>query len=797
MLDETGAFMSEKGNPITSRHDVESSGCSNVNDNSDNDAEGFKEPNSLLERKFPTSMNEKITVAQKDFSVCEFTPVAATIVACSKSVPNQESLLQPPQMSFSLAHQSTTKLKDNSCQENEGQVSLSHAVPLTSVGQSDVLSSELSNVEEWLKTRSDSLSSLDFDTDLKSSEIDVSELFSIRSSNTTLPINAALEAHPKIQEMGLVTSVYNSDSIPSSSGLMLNSLNFESDGSLSSVSTNGGYDIPKNKVSNINILKKESLVQIDKGLFEEMLLTDSSRKKIKDSIIGEEKGLFEELLLPGVQEWLLTVSTDKKDALQSNSDSVPVSPNCMTNTLQNNTQDYSNNKVTFDEYDLIGRNINTLKLMTPQEIENLPSRSLDFDENQLKTVEIEDHMTDLPFESCDNKDLSELPHSSNNEIDHKLFSILAMDASNDTLDNDNNTFSENILDTISQDPGKANESVSENFNFNISPSALDPNNSILNKNIQKHKSSQKVNQQKLDLDLNNSNTKLKDNLEKNICKTLSNSLTNVGEKQPVSNIKLISKHNVNKINTNYLDVVSKNINLPVGAIQLKFSSPLSSKQQISTDKKTVTNTVVVPNLIMKPVSLQSSGSPTLPASQPSNMNTSNENLLQPTENFGNGVGLAKITIAVDCKLNTTNISIISSNKEQTIFKINTSDLLRAVSSVKERLLEPLGLKLQQLLEPTNAACRLFNTHSHFSTPIKKNDKNSHGYEINYFVQEVKEPFSRSRSVVTNLGNVSLGKISEDNVKISDATKLGKKNDKCLKNEEESNKKSCDKSKIHG
>ncbi|KAB7495817.1 Zinc finger X-linked protein ZXDB [Armadillidium nasatum] len=207
---------------------------------------------------------------------------------------------------------------------------------------------------------------------------------------------------------------------------------------------------------------------------------------------------------------------------------------------------------------------------------------------------------------------------------------------------------------------------------------------------------------------------------------------------------------MSKINTNYLDAVSKNISLPVGAIQLKFSSPLSSKQQISADKKAVMFTAMSPNLIIKPVSLQSSGSLTLPASQPSNINISNDNLLQSTENLGNisnGVGLAKITIAVDCKLNTTNISIISSNKEQTVFKINTSDLLRAVSSVKERLLEPLGLKLQQLIEPTNAACKLFSTHSNFTTPIKKNDKNSHGYEINYYVQEAKEPFSRSRENV--------------------------------------------------
>lgn len=777
---ETGTYMSEKGNPVISQHDVGSSGCSAYNECIKSEINFRKESSIQPEKKYASTVNPKAILTNViesnhgNINLTDLNSIPNLISSKVKSTIDQDLILNNNQITLPQSLLLPINSKNNSknvasdLELTIPPVISSVAISTASVHSGDIVIEEFIEAEEWLKSKSDSLSSLDLDSEMKNeSEIDMTDFLNPKSNNL---LNSSSNSSITSDSVSRLTGggIYNPESASSSSSFIQNSLNFESDGSLSSLSS--GFDSLKNNKTTGNIRKMDNLVQVEKGLFEEMLLTDPLKKnlKLKDSIIGEDKGLFEELLIPGAQEWLFTVSSsDKKECISTvpmESLSVPQSPNIMSI----NEQDI-NNKNTFDEYDIIDRNINTLKLMTPQEIENMPTRSLGFDEGQFKEEVVDHQIGDLPFNSCEDKELSDLPSGANtNDVDHKLFNILAMDASNDTLDNNN--FSENILDSIDQEPEK--DITSENFIYNV-----DSDSSLKNSTLNATKNSEEINnfsniclkneiQQKAQ-----TNIKVKQNLEK--IKPLNYILTEPSSpvKPVLSNIKLVTKHRPTYSNiTNNENLNTKNNkSLSVGVVQLK----LSPKQQglaTCTEKKTGIITSL-PQILIKPALIHNQGPLTVPVTESNIVNLYNLSTgTKQTDNAlvaQNMAGIAKVNISVNCKANTTSVSIISSNKEHTVFKINTSDLMRAVSSIKEGYLEPLGLKSQQLIETANAAHKLLNVHSYYLKKGNEEDslKNPQNFEINQYIQEVKTPISRSCATLSNVGHIlATAKMSEMNPK---------------------------------
>ncbi|ROT65493.1 Zinc finger X-linked protein ZXDB [Penaeus vannamei] len=344
-------------------------------------------------------------------------------------------------------------------------------------GEEDVdptsdLGADLQHIEEWLKTRSDSLSSFDFDSEIKPSEIDISDLFNLKSS---------VQFHVGGQDYGLVFSKDGASDAGTSSSTLPSQFTFPDMGDSLSGSGSRRNSFTK---------KLETLMQVDKGLFEELLLTDQNKKcgakKIENmpSLPTEDRGLFEELLLPGAQEeWarhaqelLLAVTMEKKETGGSGStigegESLPEPMEC-SDPLSSSTQDASTSQESTDELDLMVRNIQPIKLMSPQEIENMASRPLGFDETPVKaesqrnrevTNQIEEDFNFHPFGTRGCDDSSTLPQdilaSPNSEVDSKLSSILAMDASNDTLEIESSSASD-MLENLNKTPPKPERSIS-------------------------------------------------------------------------------------------------------------------------------------------------------------------------------------------------------------------------------------------------------------------------------------------------------------------------------------------------
>lgn len=675
-------------------------------------------------------------------------------------------------------------------------------------GEEDVdpasdLGADLQHIEEWLKTRSDSLSSFDFDSEMKQPEVDINDFFNLKSS---------VQFHVSGQDCGLVTSKDNvsEGSGSSSTGTMLpNQFSFPDIGE-----NLGGTGSRRNSFTK----KLETLMQVDKGLFEELLLTDPSKKYSSrktehlTSLPAEDKGLFEELLLPGAQEdWarhaqelLLAVTMEKKESNavvqgrgENESNREPVE--CRI-PLSENTQTANRDRETPDELDLMVRNIQPIKLMSPQEIENMASRPLGFDETPVKTEaqrngevarQMEEEFNFNPFGARGSEDSNALPSdlltSPNSEVDSKLYSILAMDASNDTLEIPNSDAGD-MLETLSKAPPKLERSVSpgtflvkleprENkeshektcvsksvsVSSQVTTTAMPPPQTTLT-NVTTHSNvSMSV------LNGNTLNTATPKTVTVTSCSIVTaiscNSIVSVTPATTTTTTASISVAPKGLLKIPSGPVRAEFKKLPVGMVHLRLAAPpvtslCAALTTTSTPVTTVSSQLPRPAFILRPLIASEQHLQQQQLVQPQSIAT--ENLAASKENTpltftplkmvavqpSNKPGTANVTITVDRKANLTTVNIVSSNNEHTVFKINTCDLVRAVSSIREPHLDPLGLTPQQLLRSAHTAHRLIQeVHQqgaarHSKGTVKDASLGPQNFEINQALQEMKAPISR-------------------------------------------------------
>nr|XP_027228135.1 uncharacterized protein LOC113820075 [Penaeus vannamei] len=671
-------------------------------------------------------------------------------------------------------------------------------------GEEDVdptsdLGADLQHIEEWLKTRSDSLSSFDFDSEIKPSEIDISDLFNLKSS---------VQFHVGGQDYGLVFSKDGASDAGTSSSTLPSQFTFPDMGDSLSGSGSRRNSFTK---------KLETLMQVDKGLFEELLLTDQNKKcgakKIENmpSLPTEDRGLFEELLLPGAQEeWarhaqelLLAVTMEKKETGGSGStigegESLPEPMEC-SDPLSSSTQDASTSQESTDELDLMVRNIQPIKLMSPQEIENMASRPLGFDETPVKaesqrnrevTNQIEEDFNFHPFGTRGCDDSSTLPQdilaSPNSEVDSKLSSILAMDASNDTLEIESSSASD-MLENLNKTPPKPERSISpgtflvklEPKENQVSQDKSSPNTFSLSQQTStvmppplttlstatSHAYSTSVPISILDVsDINNIMSRTVTTNSSNLIHTPVNStMVNLTTTTTTTTTSVnMAPKGLLKIPSGLVRAELKK--LPVGMVQLRLAAPpVSSSAAAVPTNATPTTTaggaqLPRPAFILRPL-ITPGQQIQQQAPQPNSLapktigppKESTPLTLTPLKVVAvqppNKPGTANVTITVDRKANLTTVNIVSSNKKHTVFKINTCDLVRAVSSIQEPHLEPLGLTPQQLLRSAHTAHRLIQeVHQGAARQAKTGGKDGssgpQNFEINQVLQEVKAPISR-------------------------------------------------------
>ncbi|KAG0719463.1 Zinc finger X-linked protein ZXDB [Chionoecetes opilio] len=705
--------------------------------------------------------------------------------------------------------------------------------PEDDVDPSSDLGADLQHIEEWLKTRSDSLSSFDFDPEIKASEVDVNDFLNLKGGG-------------QFQVTG------QEGSEGGASGVMLNQFSFSEEGLGGSGSRRSSFT-----------KRLETLMQVDKGLFEELLLTDPNRRQggrkaeSLPSLPGEDRGLFEELLLPAGahEEWarqahelLLAVTSEKKDgsALSGQGEtgeaesslhegmecSVPVS------SPQTAAAVSSNAHATSDDLDLMVRSIQPIKLMSPQEIENMASRPLGFDEAPVKSVSqrsggpvlnsMEEDFIFLPFRRQEGEEGAAMPPdllaSPSNEIDSKLSSILAMDASNDTLEISGTET--DMLEGLSKTIPRLERSVSPGtFLVKLEPqekaargkiaptpfitgqsvpAAMPPPQVFLATTLpptlppppppsthhqqQALQQSQQLSQQSVTtrrtvttpfqavpvLNIGSAlmskaapTPLLATSIATAACTATTTTTTLTSTNTTTSTLTTFSSMS----STTPSSTIPKRLlkipggstrrefkKLPVGVVQLRIGPPVTSSPATPTPTTTTTATTTTstrPAFIFRPL-IASQPAP------PQSLQAKTQRGLAPKEastlSFApvkmipvqHKPGTANVTITVDRRANLTSVSIVSSNGEHTVFKINTCDLVRAVSSIREPHLDPLGLTPQQLLRSAHTAHRLIQeVHHHGSVrPAKGSTKESvnapQNFEINQAFQEVKAPISRSQ-----------------------------------------------------
>ncbi|CAL4086330.1 unnamed protein product, partial [Meganyctiphanes norvegica] len=698
-------------------------------------------------------------------------------------------------------------------------------------GEEDVdvssdIGAELQHVEEWFKTRSDSLSSLDFDSEMKPSEIDINDFFNIKSG---------LQFHVGGQDYGLVfkdttdgggTSNWSHSS---QGGVMFPELG-DSSGS--------GSGSRRNSFTK----RLETIMQVDKGLFEELLLQDPNKKNSKNALTVDDKGLFEELLLPpGLQEELarqaqeiLAGSSEKKNPsvmeLDNNS-VITAQPIDNTPLLQESINIPVSESS--DELELMVRNIQPIKLMSPQEIENMAKRPLGFEETPIKaeaarrreviTPIEEEAFTFHPFgTSADDPNVlhSDMLASPNSEVDSKLSSILAMDASNDPLEiNPSHTSAGDMLESLhNKTPPKFERSISPGtFLVKLEPRESSESN---NRN-----SASPIISESATLVESAAFTSMPPPAFTNTS-AFTNTATCMVNTIPLSSVTLMDVGSVLTPMTKTSPSLSSLIavssagtstfassvtspksllkmpastgrtdikKLPVGLVQVRLATPntlntftsVPSATSIATASTTVSSQR--PALFLRPVTAQNkqktetlSKTNIVPGS-PVAVATSKASGIPPVALAPVKVvniqpqaqetpGKANVTMTVDKRANLTTVNIVSSNNEHTVFKINTSDLVRAVSSIREPHLEPLGLTPQQLLRSAHTANRLIQeVHQQNSGPKKIGSKETstglHNFEINQVVQEVHSPISRSQQPQVALLRQSIPASLQDSVAV--------------------------------
>lgn len=704
-------------------------------------------------------------------------------------------------------------------------------------------------LEDWLKLKSDSMSSLDFDTDLKNSEMDIGDLFSLKGLQFQIGTNEGSSGAPS-----MIKEAYYSN-LPAISA-----------------ASEGNFQLQP-----ISILKSEGM--IDKGIFEEMLLADSLHKHKKKSESNNcnqaEKNSCDEILLPGFQELLCNPSLDKKEILHA----LQLSTLHDQNVLSGLDFDAPQNLTSSDDLDQLMENSNLHSLKRELESYRMSDDS-NRDSRWVKNLLSNKIMEELNFDTLHNQEITSVDvigHSSSeflsannansNEIDCKLSSILAMTASDDNVDVSNASCSD-LLDTIDKNFLKSDLGITPelpiikskvnlkalNRNSSISNQPLNLNdyvhiplnsssehfpvtsceNSLLNSAIPNNTD----NEPTVDLepglyqivsDTNDSLLSLSYQLlydDKNVPYLTPYVLPSISSASEDCDLPINAKstqfNNTNTLTTpnpvlkiiqdqrqkyiaSCLNSPTLNLNKPSVAPNISLVQPSlilgSSKipdksvvvpdnllQALQESYKTLPkicipskiNNAVAPSLgikskivkvFKKSQSVSSQNLPKISIKKPSF-----ERQIYSKEVHENVVGTrhegkAKVVMSVNTEANLTSVHVLSSNKEQTVFKINTSDLVRAVSSIKDFHLEPLGLLQSQLVQRAITASEYIKDiqqksglNSNSSKTNKSGKQSQYqNFEINQVLPEFKPPISRKLNTKSEVIQASLSSLASQSV----------------------------------
>ncbi|KAF2350693.1 Zinc finger C2H2-type [Trinorchestia longiramus] len=730
-------------------------------------------------------------------------------------------------------------------------------------------SNDLHNVEDWFKSKNDSMSGLDFDSDLKNSELDIGDLFNLKGM---LHIN----------QLG------SSECTAGNSQVKIEPNMGSSNSSRAECSGQNHYE--KYLTLPSGALKATSFA-LDKGIFEEMLLADSVQRLYKNKSIPYESGDAsknstdsEETLLPAFQELLANNSSmERKEIMRltqnSNLPSLSLdfevhSPLTSTDQLNNLVNgSFLKSKLNKDVphlYYADGEDSNNKEQCS---IKNLLASSalseLCIDDLRCHELSVSEEMTNLPSEFFSTSSSNSI------ETDSRLSSILALNAHESEGDGASPSCKD-ILDTIDKNFLKSDLGINPNpdlrpskwsYETTLSDGSLLVCNSIDNENEHEQAAALSISEKSAQCN------KAKEKLVKDILNSAStnlNSVNIVGDEatevssrsknsfvfgDAESNADITEKSSPQYSNSDDMvpaedtktsiycasskenevfvesDINSKSTQISHSESTNDFSynsNPILKLIQDQRNNSPISQALspllpnhlrelqspscrsvpmIQPSLVFSAVkshdkkinlpenlllALQESyksdtpsklSAPSSSASQyplqrkvvritktssPKNIgHTLPKVCLNKAKVFGdassiktssknvNGLasqkGLAKVVMSVDPKANLTSVLITSSNKELTVFKINSSDLVKAVSCIKQSHLDPLGLIPSQLIQRAQTASTFIKEiqleNGLLSADQLKAGKlsPSQNFEINQMLPELKPPLSKNKN----------------------------------------------------
>ncbi|XP_018021549.1 uncharacterized protein LOC108677779 [Hyalella azteca] len=691
--------------------------------------------------------------------------------------------------------------------------------------------SDLHNVDDWFKSKNDSMSGLDFDSDLKNAELDIGDLFNLKGMLQSQLSSGDCSGISQVRaEHSLCQSAFGK---PESAG----SSHYEK-----------YFHLPSGAI-------KAGSYPLDRGIFEEMLLADSMQRLCKNKSVPHDAGDAnkqasdsEEVLLPAFQELISSNTTmERKDTMRSTQTS---NQPCLALDFEIHSPLTSNDQLN----NLITGSFLKSKLGkdTPQpfyvdtdegiskdqcSIKNLLSNSalgeLCMDDLRCHELSVSEEIAGLPSEFFSVSTCNSI------ETDSRLSSILASNAHNE---NEGATAAcKDLLDTIDKNFLKADLGINPNpdlrpskwsYETNLSNGSLLVSNCVVDnkkdartssvserlaqsekskeelvKNIiESASASSAVNSLAFDTvgcasSINESHTLQDDRdyadtdrpllqheinsllpMPSEACKINSNSYTSKGtmiitsasSKSTQINCSTVSQNglfNSNpalKLIQNQRNIATSSDNqtttyktIPMMQPSLVFSAVKSHDRKISlpqnlllalqgykTDSPDTEGSVpppVPPSALRHKVVRITKAAP--PATRGSLTNMTKVNL----DDLRSHKGQAKVVMSVDPKVNQTSIFITSSNDEVTVFKVNSCDLVKAVSCIKDSHLDPLGLAPWQLIQRAQTASKFIKKIQQENGLLTADQLSagtlspSHNFEINQMLPEFKPPVSKNKN----------------------------------------------------
>lgn len=685
---------------------------------------------------------------------------------------------------------------------------------------------DLHAVDDWFKPKNDSMSGLDFESDLKNSDLDIGDLFNLKGI--------------------LQTQLISNDVSGSNSNKLDNA----------SVSTTCGKSdacVQQEKVLSLTqgVLRTGSIAlqSIDKGIFEEMLLTDSFLRMNKSkyassfegSDINKSSGDMDEGILPTFQEILANNPTAEKKELMRmtqncNLSNIPMDfeaqPSFTSNEQLNNliNGSFLKSKINRDNSFSINSEESSSKEQYAMKnlLSSAPLSELSMDDLHCNEISVTEDAASLPSE------FFSAAVASAGETDSRLSSILSLSAHG--TDNEGGSLSscKDLLDTIDKNflksdlginphpdlrPAKhsnistgtsinnitgmqsakgkcddvvlANKSlrkVSSNSTSYSSPTVCEKSLSTneasrLYSEIVRDSKSHHLHERNVrslvlgeskiipttfsgtfSYAMNSKCTQFTSSNEKN-----TNPVLRIIQEQKKASANISkSKAHANKTSTDvsssssslptslilsavkpaYKVSIPDNLNLALQEIYKKDNASDTMSAQTPTHNPnsrrskivriTKTNSSLKPKDHLPQIRIKSSMMPSSPTSKPVVIASSPHK----TEDLPLR-GQAKVVMSVDAKANTTTVSVTSSNSKLTVFRINTCDLVQAVSCVREDQLDPIGLVPSQLIQRAETANKFIKNMQLENGLLTEDECNagklsqSQNFEINQMLPELR------------------------------------------------------------